>query len=101
MLAHYFQRTAKVSKAYLVRVGLGESDNYTVALALRTQAGPDQKMVNKVGRIFAGVFNATQHLDILFLSEDQEGPLSTVCKPFFTPGAPSFRAFCERVGTLP
>jgi hypothetical protein len=52
-------------------------------LALRTQFGPDTGMAEKVGAIFGTLFNATEHLDILFLTDSQEAQLGKACKPFF------------------
>jgi hypothetical protein len=40
-------------------------------------------MVDRVGAIFAAVFNSREHLDIIVLTEDQEAQVSGVCRPFF------------------
>jgi hypothetical protein len=82
-LADFFGRDRSVSRAYLVRVAFGEGKNVSVVLGLRTQFGPDKGMVEKVGAIFASVFNAKEHLDIMFLTDGQETQLVKVCRPFF------------------
>jgi hypothetical protein len=82
-LADFFRRDRDVSRAYLVRVDFGEGEEASVALALRTQCGPDKATVEKVSKLFAGIFNAKEHLDIMFLTDGQEAELTKVCKPFF------------------
>ena len=82
-LADFFRRDRSVSRAYLARVDFGEGKDASVVLGLRTQFGPDKGMVEKVGTIFADVFNAKEHLDIMFLTDGQEVQLTKACKPFF------------------
>lgn len=82
-LADFFRRDRSVTKAYLARVEFGEGKEASVVLALRTQFGPDKGMVEKVGAIFASVFNAKEHLDIMFLTDTQEAELTKACQPFF------------------
>jgi len=82
-LADFFHRDRSVSKAYLAKVDLGRGKKASVVLGLRTQFGPDRGMVEKVGAIFGFVFNAKEHLDIMFLTDGQEAQLTKVCKPFF------------------
>jgi hypothetical protein len=83
-LADFFRRDRSVNRAYLARVDFGEGENASVVLGLRTQFGPDKGMVEKVSTIFAGVFNAKEHLDIMFLTDNQEAELTKACKPFFS-----------------
>ena len=85
-LADFFRRDRSVSRAYLARVDFGEGKEASVVLAARTQFGPDKGMVEKVGTIFADVFNAKEHLDIMFLTDSQEAELTKTCKPFFEQG---------------
>jgi len=82
-LADFFRRDRSVSRAYLARVDFGEGKDASVVLGLRTQFGPDKGMVEKVGTIFADVFNSKEHLDIMFLTDSQEAQLARACKPFF------------------
>jgi hypothetical protein len=83
-LAEFFQRDGSVSRSYLARIDYGEGKNTGVVLGLRTQFGPDRGMVEKVGAIFAVVFNSKEHLDIMFLTDGEEAELARVCKPFFS-----------------
>jgi hypothetical protein len=82
-LAEFFRRDGSVNKSYLAKVSYGEGKNAGVILGLQTQFGPDKGMVEKIGAIFAVVFNPKEHLDIVFLTDSQEAELSKVCKPFF------------------
>jgi hypothetical protein len=82
-LADYFRHERSVSRAYLARVDFGERKNASVVLGLRAEFGPDKRMVEKVGAIFAVIFNAKEYLDIIFLTDGQEAQLTKVCKPFF------------------
>ena len=54
-----------------------------MVLGLRTRFGTDKRMVEKVGAIFASIFNSQEHLDIIFLTDGQEAQLTKVCEAFF------------------
>jgi hypothetical protein len=82
-LADFFRRHRSVNRAYLARVDFGEGKDATVVLGLRTGLDPDKGIVETVGTIFASVFDAKKHLDIMFLTEHEEAELSGVCPPFF------------------
>lgn len=82
-LVDLFHSEKSVTRAYLARFDLGSDESAGVILGLKTQRGPDKKVVEKVGAVFASIFNATQHLDIAFLTDGQEDRIAKVCKPFF------------------
>jgi hypothetical protein len=82
-LADFFPRDRSVSRAYLVRADFGAGKNASVVLGLRTQFGADKGMVEKIGTIFRGAFNAREHLDIVFLTNVQEAQITNCCKPFY------------------
>ncbi len=82
-LADFFRRDRSVNMAFLARVDFGEGKEASVVLGLRTQFGPDKGLVEKVGTIFADVFNSKEHLDIMFLTDAQEAQLRKACAPFF------------------
>jgi len=58
---------------------LGKEGDASVVLGLRTQFGPDKGMVEKIGAIFASVFNPKEHMDIMFLTDSQEVQLAKAC----------------------
>jgi hypothetical protein len=82
-LADFFRDEKCVARAYLVRADLGGRQGITVVLALLAKSGAEKQIVKQVGTIFASVFNSTQHLDIIFLTEDQELDLKESCPAFF------------------
>jgi hypothetical protein len=52
-------------------------------LCVRSINGTDSVLVRDIGEVFAAIFGAHEHLDILFLDDAQEASLSAVCQPFF------------------
>ena len=80
-LIQFFRRDRSVHKAYLAKVQLAGQDS--VALCLKAQFGIDKGLAEKIGGIFGMIFNSHEHLDIMFLSPEQEFHLSMVCSPFF------------------
>lgn len=78
-----FRTEAKVSRAYLATANFGERTPTGVVLAIRVDSGAENNLVNRVAEIFASIFNAREHLDVMFLSEEQELQLKRVCQPFY------------------
>ena len=83
-LAQFFQHDQSVMAAYLATVAPDAQVPVNVALCLRTQFGSDPGLAEKVGRIFATMFGPREHLDIIFLDDEQEAELAKVCSPFFS-----------------
>jgi hypothetical protein len=82
-LIEFFQRDLSIVTAYLAQLAYGDQSPMTVTLCLRTQFGFDPGIAEKVGRIFASMFGEQEHMDIIFLDDQQECELSKVCSPFF------------------
>lgn len=82
-LVEFFQRDQSVVKAYLAQVAYSEQSPMAVALCLRSQFGLDRGVAEKIGKIFASMFGGHEHLDIIFLDDQQESKLAKVCSPFF------------------
>jgi hypothetical protein len=80
-LIEFFERDKSVHRAYLARMSLEEQAS--VALCVKTQFGADRGLAEKIGAIFGRIFNSLEHLDIIFLSEQQESQLKRVCSTFF------------------
>jgi hypothetical protein len=76
-----FKRHATVQRAYLAQINVGDKPG--VALCLRSDAGPDRHLVLEIGAIFAGIFGAHEHLDVLFVTELQELDLKRLCPAFY------------------
>ncbi len=81
-----FTRRTAVQSAYLARVSYGEPAGFSVALCLRSSAGIDHDLQKCIGEIFAETFRAEEHLDILFMREDQEVEIKKVCSAFYVQG---------------
>jgi hypothetical protein len=80
-LTEFFQRDKGVHRAYLAKASL--EGQIGVALCLRSKFGADRGLAEKIGAIFGTIFNAHEHLDIIFLSDQQEFELTKVCSAFF------------------
>jgi hypothetical protein len=50
-----------------------------VALCLRSSLGSDEQLVNRIVALFAAGFNPDTHLDIVFLTVEQQQAIARVC----------------------
>ena len=82
-IATSLAKNIEVKKAYLVRVRYGDDRNESVALCLKGGDPSAHEIVEKVGRLFNDMFNQTQRLDIIFLTEAQELELRPIAHPFY------------------
>jgi hypothetical protein len=81
-LATLFEQQADVMAAYLVRAVVdGET---SVILGLRAAGADESELARKVGAVFASIFNARAHLDVVFLSADRHAAVSRVSRAFYT-----------------
>lgn len=72
----------QLERAYLAQVRY--ADESGVALCLRCVGGQNPQLAEVVGEVFGSIFGAHEHLDILFVSENQEAVLRRVCRPFYS-----------------
>ena len=72
----------QLDRAYLALVRY--ADETGVALSLSCAGGPSQKLAEVVGEVFGSIFGAHEHLDIVFVGEDEELALRRVCRPFYS-----------------
>jgi hypothetical protein len=83
-LCGFFNQRTGILHAYLAVVDFGEGTATSVALCLRaTFDDGHAEIVNGVGEIFSKMFNRAQHLDIVFLTDEQQAQIHSVCRPFF------------------
>lgn len=82
-LAEFFGHNQDVMAAYLARIAYGEKSPVAVALCIRIQFEPNHRLTEEIGKIFASMFGGHEHLDIIFLDDQQESELAKVCSPFF------------------
>lgn len=83
-LRDLFDKRQNVIAAYLVRAHYGDFAKPSVCLGLCVASGHDLALVEDVHDLFAQQFNRAVHLDIAFLSTEQQGAVGKVCKPFYT-----------------
>jgi hypothetical protein len=60
----------------------GHERRRTVVLGLHTEGEDDSRLVDQINSTFASIFNASQHLDALFLSEEHAA-VGRVCRSLF------------------
>ena len=90
-------RPMGVQKAYLAVVsyaerkgpqnaagdGAGPELNVALCLSLADAAVEKNEIVARASHDFAAMFGPSQHMDIIFLTDQQEVALGTVCRPFY------------------
>jgi hypothetical protein len=69
-------------RAYLALVEY-EDKSLNVVLCFKSKEGENINIVNAIVDIFENMFIKGEHLDILFLTDEQEFKLREVCFPFF------------------
>ena len=83
LIANCLSFQPSVSAAYLTRVSYQETPGQNVALCLHGGEENATAIVDCLGAIFREHFQATEHLDILFLSVHQLEEAAKVAKPFY------------------
>jgi hypothetical protein len=79
----------QIHRAYLARVRYPGDQG--VALCLSCTSGSKQECAELVGQVFASIFGTHEHLDVVFISEDEERVLRNVCRPFYSARMPDCR----------
>jgi hypothetical protein len=78
-----------VQSAYLAIVSYPSASDQSIALCVTGVIDADrQEIVQAVSNTFASIFNAHEHLDILFPTDAQKDQLGQVCQPFFARSIP-------------
>ena len=72
-----------VSSAYLCRVHYGKPSDVSVALCMACPNGDSRSLVEAISAVFREMFGSHEHLDMLFLNEEQEEQIRSVCSPFY------------------
>ena len=78
-----FSGEPRVKSAYLARAEHSDVTGVHVTLAIRHSGGEDPSLIPKLATVFSAMFGSHEHLDMMFLREDQERQLRTVCAPFY------------------
>jgi hypothetical protein len=82
----FVRRGSEVQRACLAQVRF--DGQLSVALSLKAIHGPDPNLVNAIGEIFKSIFVQQEHLDIIFLKDDQELALAKACSRFYAIATP-------------
>jgi hypothetical protein len=69
--------------AYLCRLHYGTPDQVSVAVCIASPDGEQMGVVNGISSIFQKMFGQHEHLDIIFVDNDQQSSISDVCEPFY------------------
>jgi SseB protein C-terminal domain len=80
-LARLFDRHAGVVQAYLARATIDGQG--TVVLAVHAEGIDESDLAHQAGIVFAAIFNARAHLDVLFLDAARQAQVSRVCRAFY------------------
>jgi hypothetical protein len=82
-LVTLFGQLHLVRTAYLARVQYENAGPLEVVLCVRGQPGQDRMFANRIGEEFASMFGSHEHLDIIWITPEQEAALVKVCRPFY------------------
>jgi SseB protein C-terminal domain len=82
-LAFYFKTQLAVTSAFLLHVRYGDAADDHVALCICGDGFDQCAVLENASKIFRGMFNETQGLDIVFLSPEQERRALKVGSPFY------------------
>ena len=84
-LAQQMASGALVLSAFLARATFGTDPRaVSVVLAIRTRSGLEEHaLLPDVQKVFGAIFGPHEHLDILFIREDQETEIRKVCGAFY------------------
>jgi SseB protein C-terminal domain len=83
-LTFAFSDQPTIRSAYLARVSYGDSQENSVALCLNVaDKKSDGHLASVLGQVFSKIFDDSQALDIIFLSEEQEVEVRHVCAAFY------------------
>ncbi len=70
-------------RAYLARVEYSAPGEFNVALCIGTELADTARLRGDLGEAFSRMFNQDEHLDIVFLTRENEDRLTAVCRAFY------------------
>ena len=82
-LCQIFVNSRKPIRAYLALAQWQQSNPLDVFLCLRVPGQDDLVLLNQCAEVFKNMFAQDQHLDMIFIDEQQEQSLCKVCRPFY------------------
>lgn len=81
-VAHLLNQSGQGEVGYLCRVHYGDPNDISIAVCIATSGKPNSTTLDGIASIFRDMFGTHEHLDMLFVNEEQESRLRAVCKPF-------------------
>jgi len=78
-----FQALPSVQKAYFCKIRYGNEDANQAALCLVNAIGPSLQVIEALAIVIRRHLDQSYHIDILFLSEQQEIEIAKTCPPFY------------------
>jgi hypothetical protein len=78
-----FEERDYIHSAYLVKVTYANPNEINVALCIKMEKDDDSGLRKAIGDIFAAMFNQKEHLDTIFIGNEQEEEIKRVCRPFY------------------
>lgn len=70
-------------RAYLALVSYGSEIDHNVALCIFSEESIDESILKQIFSIFENMFSLKEHLDVIFLTKDEEHELRQISFPFF------------------
>lgn len=83
-LSAFFEQKKANLAAYLCRVHYGDPSQVSVAICLASPDGQQIEIVDGISLIFREMFGQHEHVDIMFIGEEQVLSIEQVCRPFYT-----------------
>jgi hypothetical protein len=77
-------KTPGVTRAFLALAVAGDDAQPNVLLCICPRTAEQRTLVEQLAAPFHTMFDADQHVDIVFLDAAQESDVSRVAKPFFS-----------------
>lgn len=78
-----FRQEPAIERGYLALAEHGDGSGVHVILAIKSSDGEDPSVIRKLMEIFGEMFSSQEHLDMIFIREDQEHQIRNVCAPFY------------------
>ena len=82
-ISNVLENASAALSAYLCRVHYGNPNDINVALCIASSKGESRALIESLSAIFREMFGSQEHLDMLFLNEEQEQQIRSVCSPFY------------------
>lgn len=83
-LVPILEEAGDVRSAYLAIADYRDGSPPSVVLCLRSDNDDNAVLAVRIGKVFAELFNAKEHLDVLFMDSQRERVVRAVCSAFYS-----------------